>query len=68
MQVMNKATNTTTENKLQKVRDARYLYTYEGLLQQIEKWFLDPFGSKGGYLRCKKDDREEKMYTGISSL
>ena len=68
VQVMKKATNTTTENKLKKVKEARHLYTYEGLLQQIEKWFFDPFGPKGGYLRCKKDDRKEKMYTGISSL
>lgn len=65
---MNKATNTTTENKLKKVRDARYLYTYKGLLEQIEKWFFDPFGVQGGYLRCKKDDRKQKMYASISSL
>ena len=65
---MNKATNITTENKLKKVREARHLYTYKGLLEQIEKWFFDPFGAQGGYLRCKKDDRKQKMYTGISSL
>ena len=65
---MNKATNITTQNKLKKVREARHLYTYAGLLEQIDKWFFDPFGPEGGYLRCKKDDRKQKMYTGISSL
>jgi hypothetical protein len=66
--VIKSASNQSTSDKLQKVRDARYLYTYTGLLGEIEKWFIDPFGPYGGYLRCKNDDKKAKMYTGISTL
>jgi hypothetical protein len=39
-------------NKLRFVREARYAYTYEGILEQIALFFADPFGPKGGALRC----------------
>jgi len=38
--------------KLQKLRQARRYYTYDGILEQIEQFFEDPFGPRGGYLKC----------------
>lgn len=66
--VIKNSNNVSTSEKLQKIKSARYLYTYEGLLGEIEKWFIDPFGPLGGYLRCKNDDKKARMYTGISTL
>ena len=60
------STNESTSLKLEKVKAARRFYTYEGILEQIEKWFHDPFGPNGGYLRCKDDDKIRKMYYGMS--
>ena len=64
--VMQQSTNATLELKLNKIKDARILYTYEGILDQIERFFFDPFGNHGGYLRCKNDDRKNIMAAGVS--
>ena len=68
VEVVRKSTNESTVKKLEKVRQARHLYTYSGLLDQIEKWFTDPFGDNGGYLRCKNDGKKLTMASGLSSL
>jgi hypothetical protein len=62
---MKKSNNESSTLKIEKVKNARHLYTYEGLLSQIEKWFFDPFGPEGGYLKCKNDYKKEKMYMGM---
>jgi hypothetical protein len=54
------ATNATINEKMLRVKEARALYTYAGLLDQIEKWFRDPFGPKGGKLRCKGSESDKK--------
>ena len=46
------ATNASIEAKMTRVREARSMYTYAGVLSQIDKWFRDPFGPDGGMLRC----------------
>lgn len=51
--VARSASNSSIEQKMQRVKEARALYTYAGLLDQIEKWFRDPFGPMGGKLRCR---------------
>ena len=66
IKVIKSSTNESTTYKLNKVREARYLYTYEGILGEIEKWFSDPFGPNGGFLRCKNDDKKTKMAQGMS--
>ena len=68
VEVVKQSTNESTIDKLEKVRQARHLYTYSGLLGQIEKWFIDPFGENGGYLRCKNDGKKLTMASGMSSL
>lgn len=40
--------------RLDLVRRARRFYTYEGVLEQIDLFLLDPLGPHGGYLRCVK--------------
>jgi hypothetical protein len=65
VRVVRTASNSTIEEKMLRVKESRALYTYAGLLDQIEKWFRDPFGPKGGKLRCKgsesnKSDRDRK--------
>jgi hypothetical protein len=47
-------------SKLVHLEDARYHYTYEGLVNQIERFLLDPFGDFGGQLRCTRHPREER--------
>lgn len=51
------------QKKLQYLHDVRYHYTYSGVINQINMFLRDPFGEKGGDLRCvphPKDDRFEK--------
>lgn len=38
--------------RLEKILLVRRLYTYEGVLEQIELFLQDPLGPLGGYLRC----------------
>lgn len=52
LSIVTSATNTTMEAKMASVKKARSMYTYAGLLNQFDKWFRDPFGPKGGMLRC----------------
>ena len=63
---MKTISNETIQEKFKLVKEARHLYTYDGLLNQIEKWFRDPFGPTGGYLSCKSDDRKELIAAAIS--
>jgi hypothetical protein len=59
---MKNTKNETLYKKMATISKSRYLYTYKGLLNEIEKWIIDPFGPKGGYLRCKTvDDKKLKM-------
>ena len=46
--------------KYDRVKDARYHFTYAGLEQQITMFISDPFGINGGNLRCTKHPRSEK--------
>jgi hypothetical protein len=41
-------------NRLKKVKEVREYYTLKGVLNQIDLFFRDPFGSKGGFLRCER--------------
>ena len=66
MAVVTSATNQSIELMMRRVRTARELYTYAGLLNQIEKWFRDPFGPRGGYLRCHIRDRQSVLVDAIS--
>ena len=66
--IMRTVTNNTLLDKLRRIKEGRYLYTYEGVLEQIDKWFFDPFGPKGGFLRCKREYKKETMISGISGL
>ena len=68
MAVIKSATNQSTDLMMKKVRAARELYTYAGLLDQLEKWFRDPFGPRGGYLRCHIKDRKSGAVEVISPL
>eukprot|EP01041_Mallomonas_annulata_P001111 gene1111-2158_t len=40
------------ETWLSAVSKARHMYTYDGVMKQIEMFFRDPLGPTGGYLRC----------------
>lgn len=40
--------------KLEALKQVRHLYTYEGVLDQMEQFFRDPLGPQGGHLRCIK--------------
>ena len=42
------------------IREAKGHYTYEGLLQQIERFMQDPLGPNGGDLRCEKVPDKDK--------
>ena len=66
--VMVAATNQTLDLKMRKVKESREFYTYAGVLNQIEKWFRDPFGPKGGYLRCKREDRSPVLEAALSTF
>lgn len=46
--------------KLALVREARWHFTYPGLMHQFESFMLDPFGPRGGNLRCSEHPRTEK--------
>ena len=52
LSIVTSATNASIAAKMTRVQEARSMYTYAGLLSQIDKWFRDPFGPKGGLLRC----------------
>eukprot|EP01041_Mallomonas_annulata_P013409 gene13409-28440_t len=39
---------------LDDISKVRHLYTYAGLIHQIELFYRDPFGSNGGLLRCSR--------------
>ena len=45
---------------LSNVRRAREHYTYEGVMRQIEAFLKDPFGPKGGELRCARLPDKDK--------
>ena len=40
------------DRRMLKVKEVRPLYTYAGLLKQLEQFFQDPLGAAGGFLRC----------------
>ena len=51
--------NTTVQSMLDQTLIVREHYTYQGVINQINKFILDPLGPQGGQLRCttvpKKD-------------
>ncbi len=49
---MRNITVTEYERKMDKVREVRMYYTYEGFFGELKKFLRDPFGAHGGYLRC----------------
>jgi len=53
-QTLTRVTNATIHDLLDRVEKARYFYTYEGVMEQIELFLRDPLGPAGGYLRCQK--------------
>jgi hypothetical protein len=42
------------EQKLEQVKHVRRYFTYPGVMEQIERFLQDPFGSNGGDLKCTK--------------
>jgi hypothetical protein len=54
--VLRSATEADIETKLHRVHAMRDLYTYKGVLQQIDLFFQDPLNiaGKGGFLRCER--------------
>ena len=40
------------QEKLRKLEEIRRLFTYEGVMQEIELFLRDPFGPNGGHLTC----------------
>mmetsp|Transcript_2359 Transcript_2359/g.3629 ORF Transcript_2359/g.3629 Transcript_2359/m.3629 type:complete len:388 (-) Transcript_2359:16-1179(-) len=57
--------DTELNRRFQKVKEVRQLYTYGGLIQQIELFFADPLGPSGGYLRCAKVPDSENRKRAI---
>jgi hypothetical protein len=53
-------TRQSYQEKLNGVLDARYHFTYHGVMHQIEMFLKDPFGSRGGNLRCTKHPHTER--------
>lgn len=47
------ATASEIEQRLEAVRRARRYYTYDGVMEQLEKFISDPFGAgNGSYINC----------------
>ena len=46
--------DTEYRRKMEKLKEVRHYFTYEGVVEQISKFVKDPFGPDGGYLRCIK--------------
>lgn len=46
--------------KIELLADARYHYTYQGLINQINMFLRDPFGPRGGNLRCIDHPKTER--------
>lgn len=47
--------NVTEEDfwrRMEYLKNVRYYYTYEGVVEEIFSFFHDPFGSQGGHFRC----------------
>lgn len=40
------------DRRIQKLREVRVHFTYEGVLEQVKLFMHDPFGPNGGYLKC----------------
>jgi hypothetical protein len=51
-------------HKLQnRVKDVREHFTYEGVIRQIEAFIQDPFGPRGGHLRCVRvPDKDHRKH------
>jgi len=47
-------------HKVQLVLDARFHFTYPGVVRQIEMFIADPFGERGGNLRCTTHPKTER--------
>lgn len=51
---LSNVTDEDLERRLKKVQMVRYYYTNEGLMAELEQFFVDPFGPRGGHLRCTR--------------
>jgi len=60
VQQLKKLSDAEFLRKMSMLKEVRYYFTYAGVVNQIEKFFEDPFGSDGGFLRCTKHPREER--------
>lgn len=57
---MNNITSSEYQQKMRLLLDARWHFTYPGVLNQIEMLINDPFGPKGGNLVCTEHPRSER--------
>lgn len=48
----NRNTPAHREIMMERVKNVRKYFTYEGVIEQIELFIKDPFGPNGGYLTC----------------
>jgi hypothetical protein len=56
------------QQKMEALKNVRRFYTYQGVFEQFEKFLVDPFGAKGGCLRCIDHPRTEKCCDDPSIL
>ena len=52
IQTMKTHNDSNVISRLEKIKKARYYYTYPGVIEQIDKFIQDPSGNNGGYLKC----------------
>ncbi len=55
-----KLTDAEYNNRMLQVQQARFYYTYPGVIKQLEMFFSDPLGAKGGNLVCSRVPNTEK--------
>jgi hypothetical protein len=53
-------------HKLDEVKRVRYYFTYAGVLDQIDRFLSDPFGTHGGELRCTIHPRTERCCDSVN--
>ena len=61
--IITAAMNLTDEQyqeKLNALQDARFHYTFPGILNQFEHFLRDPFGPEGGQYRCIEHPKTAK--------
>jgi hypothetical protein len=51
--IVKRANYASIMKRIDAVRAVRSYYTFRGVIDEIEKFFQDPFGPNGGFLRCR---------------